>query len=116
MIRRPVAVTDATFEQAVLASPLPVVVDFWAAWCAPCKLVHTWMERLAETYAGRLVVASVDVDACPATIAAYGVKSVPVILFIREGALRHRQADSLTETELRALVERHLLGAPPKEP
>ncbi|MFM2105810.1 MAG: hypothetical protein RL338_842 [Chloroflexota bacterium] len=74
-------VTDATFEQEVLNSPRPVVVDFWATWCGPCKLVAPEMERLAEKYAGTVDVVKVDVDANPALSRQFNIMSIPTIAF-----------------------------------
>lgn len=74
-------VTDATFEQEVLKSPRPVVVDFWATWCGPCKLVAPEMERLAEKYAGTVDVVKVDVDANPMLSRQFNIMSIPTIAF-----------------------------------
>jgi thioredoxin len=77
----PVEVTAETFEEEVLRSEVPVVVDFWAAWCAPCRMVAPVMEQLAEEYAGRVKVAKVDVDAEPELAGRFGVSSIPTIAF-----------------------------------
>lgn len=84
------AVSEATFESEVLASPRPVLVDFWAAWCGPCKMVAPEMERLAEKYAGVIEVVKVDVDANPGLSSAFGIKSIPTIAFF-PGAGRQPQ-------------------------
>ena len=77
--------TDATFEELVLHSERPVVVDFWAAWCGPCKMVAPEMEKLAEKYAGNVDVVKVDVDANPAISQAFNILSIPTIAFFRPG-------------------------------
>jgi thioredoxin 1 len=79
------AATDATFEELVLHSERPVVVDFWAAWCGPCKMVAPEMEKLAEKYAGNVEVVKVDVDANPDLQRSYGIMSIPTIAFFRPG-------------------------------
>jgi thioredoxin len=79
-------VTDATFEELVLHNDKPVVVDFWAAWCGPCKMVAPEMERLAEKYAGAVEVVKVDVDANPALSQAFNILSIPTIAFFKPGS------------------------------
>jgi thioredoxin len=78
--------TDATFEELVLHNDKPTVVDFWAAWCGPCKMVAPEMERLAEKYAGAVDVVKVDVDANPALSQAFNILSIPTIAFFKPGA------------------------------
>jgi len=79
-------VTDATFEELVLNNDRPVVVDFWAAWCGPCKMVAPEMERLAAKYDGLVDVVKVDVDANPGLSQAFGIMSIPTIAFFKPGA------------------------------
>ena len=79
------AVTDATFDQEVVNNDKPVLVDFWAAWCGPCKMVAPEMEKLAEKYDGAVQVVKVDVDANPAISQRYGIMSIPTIAFFRPG-------------------------------
>ena len=78
--------TDATFEQEVLHNDKPVVVDFWAAWCGPCKLVAPEMEKIAAKYEGAIDVVKVDVDANPGLSRAFNILSIPVIAFFKPGA------------------------------
>lgn len=78
-------VTDATFEQEVLQSEQPVLVDFWAVWCGPCKAVSPIVDSIAETYAGKLKVAKVNVDQNSATPSRYGVRGIPTLLFVKGG-------------------------------
>ena len=77
--------TDATFEEMVLKNEKPVVVDFWATWCGPCKMVAPEMEKLAQKYAGAVDVVKVDVDANPAISQAFQIMSIPTIAFFRPG-------------------------------
>ncbi|HEX5743644.1 MAG TPA: thioredoxin [Flavobacteriaceae bacterium] len=84
-------VTDATFEQVVLKSNQPVIVDFWAAWCGPCRMLAPIMEQLSEEYAGKAVVVKVDVDANQEYAAKYGVRNIPTVLFFNKGELVDKQ-------------------------
>jgi thioredoxin 1 len=77
--------TDETFEKLVLESERPVVVDFWATWCGPCRMVAPELEKLAEKYEGLVDIVKVDVDANPAISQAFGIQSIPTIAFFKPG-------------------------------
>jgi len=82
---KPIAVDDATFDQAVLQSKTPVLVDFWAPWCRPCIMTAPVLEELAEEYAGRLIIAKVDVDQNAKTAAKYAIMSIPNLIIFKNG-------------------------------
>ena len=80
-------VTDANFDQEILQSPVPALVDFWAAWCAPCKMIGPIVEELAEAYKDRLKVAKMNVDDNVNTPARYGIRGIPALLVFKNGEL-----------------------------
>jgi thioredoxin len=84
---KPVTVTDATFEAEVLKSEIPVVVDFWATWCAPCRAIAPILDELSETYDGRLKVVKLDADTNVDSVRAYGVTTIPTMNFFKNGEL-----------------------------
>ncbi len=83
---KPTAVDDSNFDQVVLQSKIPVLVDFWAAWCGPCLMVAPVVEELAEEYDGRVNFVKLDVDQNPKTASQYGVMSIPFLLIFKNGA------------------------------
>lgn len=99
------AVTDETFEAAVLASQLPVLVDVWASWCVPCRQVSPIVEQLADEYAGRLLVAKVDADANPATVERLGVVSIPTLALFRGGEVVATLVGARPKPQIVAAVE-----------
>jgi thioredoxin 1 len=81
----PLTVTDASFQREVLEADIPVLVDFWAEWCPPCKMIAPMVEEFAAEYAGRLKVTKVDTDACPTVSGEYRVMSIPTLMVFRGG-------------------------------
>jgi len=104
MISEPIHVTDAAFEKTVLQSTLPTIVDFWAPWCAPCRMVAPTLDKLAKEYAGRLIIAKVNTDDNPDWSNRYGVQGIPTMLFVANGKVIHRQTGALPEPVLRDVV------------
>jgi thioredoxin 1 len=104
MINEPVHVTDAAFEKTVLQSEIPAIVDFWAPWCGPCRMVAPTLDKLAKEYSGELLVAKVNTDEHPEWAMKYGVQGIPTMLFVSDGKVVHRQVGALPEPMLRDVV------------
>lgn len=83
----PLEITDANFKSEVLGSKIPVLVDFWATWCGPCRAIAPTIHELAEEYNGKVKVGKVDVDSNPATASQYGIRSIPTIFIINNGVV-----------------------------
>jgi thioredoxin 1 len=104
MVNEPVHVTDAAFEESVLKSSLPVIVDFWAPWCGPCKMVAPILDKIAKEQAGKLIVAKVNTDENPEWATRFGVQGIPTMLFVANGKIVHRQVGALPEVMLREVL------------
>jgi thioredoxin 1 len=88
---KPIVVSDAEFENRVLESTVPVIVDFWAPWCTPCKMIAPILENIAQEYDGKLIVAKVNTDENPKWAMRYGVQGIPTLLFISNGKVVGQQ-------------------------
>ncbi len=104
----PIHVTDAEFEATVLKSAVPVIVDFWAPWCGPCRQVAPSLEKIAEEYDGRLIVAKVNTDEDPQWSQAYEVSGIPTLLFVAGGKIVHRQVGAAPLGYLKRIVDTFL--------
>jgi len=107
-MNEPVHVTDAAFEKAVLKSSLPVIVDFWAPWCGPCKMVAPILDKIAKDQAGKLIVAKVNTDENSEWAMKYGVQGIPTMLFIANGKVIKTQVGAMPEPMLRQMVDKFL--------
>lgn len=100
--------TDSTFAKEVLESPVPVLVDFWAEWCGPCKMIGPLVEELAREFDGRMKIGKIDVDTNPKTATTYGVMSIPTLIFFRQGKVMHQAVGAMTKAQLKKKIEENL--------
>jgi thioredoxin 1 len=101
-------VSDATFEHEVIKSATPVLVDYWAEWCGPCKMIAPVLEDVAKSYAGRLTVAKLDIDANPAVTTRYGIRGIPTLILFKDGEVHAQKVGALSKSQLTAFVDSNL--------
>ena len=108
MFSEPIHVTDEAFEKVVMQSSLPVIVDFWAPWCGPCKMVAPILDKLAQEQEGKLIVAKINTDDHNEWMQKFGIQGIPTLLFVSDGKVVHRQVGALPERMLREVVTQFL--------
>ena len=97
--------SDDSFENDVLKSDLPVLVDFWAEWCGPCKMIAPILDDVSEEYAGRLTIAKLNVDQNNVSPAKYGVRGIPTLLIFKNGELAATKVGALSKTQLKEFID-----------
>ncbi len=102
------AFTDANFDREVLQSEIPVLVDFWATWCAPCKAIAPLVDAVADEYAGKIKVGKVNVDENPATPGKYGVRGIPTLILFKGGVVVDQIVGAVPKSQLEALIVKAL--------
>jgi len=100
-----IELTDANFEEKVLKAELLVLVDLWAEWCGPCRMVKPVVEQLSEEYEGKIIVGEVDVDANPNVTVDYGVRNIPTLLFFKNGELVDKQVGAVPKAVLAEKID-----------
>ena len=101
-------VTDDDFEQEVLKNELPVIVDLWAVWCAPCRMIEASVENIAQSFKDKLKVVKLNVDENPKTPANYGVMSIPTLLFFKGGELKETIIGAVPQNKIEDAINKHL--------
>ena len=97
--------TDETFNEKVLDSNIPVLVDYWAEWCGPCKMIAPILESLVEEYVGKLVIAKHNIDDNPQTPAKYGVRGIPTLMIFKNGNIEATKVGALSKSQLAAFID-----------
>lgn len=103
-----IAVTDANFEDKVLKSELPVIVDYWAEWCAPCRIIAPVLDEVAEEYAGRLMVAKMNVDENREIPEKYAVRGIPTLMIFKNGNVAATKIGAMSKSQLSAFIDSNI--------
>lgn len=103
-----VHVTDDTFEQEVLSSPEPVLVDYWADWCGPCKMIAPILDEIAIEYAGKVRIAKLNIDDNPATPPRYGIRGIPTLMLFKNGEVEATKVGAASKSQLTAFIDSNL--------
>ncbi|MCX8086018.1 MAG: thioredoxin TrxA [Rhodocyclaceae bacterium] len=101
-------VTDASFKSDVLESPIPVLVDYWAEWCGPCKMIAPILDEVAKEYSGRLKVAKLNIDENPKTPGEYGIRGIPTLILYKNGNVEATKVGALSKSQLTAFIDSNL--------
>ena len=101
-------ISDASFEQEVLQSQLPVLVDYWAEWCGPCKMISPVLDEVAKEYAGKLKVCKLNIDENQATPPKYGIRGIPTLMLFKNGNVEATKVGALSKSQLTAFIDSNL--------
>ncbi|MCX5592653.1 thioredoxin TrxA [Alcaligenes endophyticus] len=101
-------VTDGSFETDVLNADLPVLVDYWAPWCGPCKMIAPLLDEAAEQYQGRVIIAKVNVDDNPEASAKFGVRGIPTLMLFKDGKVTETKVGAMSKSQLAAFLDNAL--------
>jgi thioredoxin len=103
-----VHITDATFDSEVLKADKPVLVDFWADWCGPCKMIAPILDDVSKDYAGKLTVAKLNIDENPATPPKYGIRGIPTLMIFKSGNVEATKVGAVSKSQLTAFIDSNL--------
>ena len=108
MSQNTVQITDANFESEVLQSENPVLVDYWAEWCGPCKMLAPILDEVASEYAGKLTVAKLDIDSNPNTPPKFGIRGIPTLMIFKEGNVAATKVGAMSKSQLSAFIDENI--------
>ncbi len=108
MSDRIVYVTDASFESDVLKSGEPVLVDYWAEWCGPCKMIAPILDEIADEYAGKIKIAKLNIDENPQTPPKYGIRGIPTLMLFKNGGVEATKVGAVSKSQLTAFIDSNL--------
>ena len=108
MSSRIVHVTDDSFEDEVLKSPEPVLVDYWADWCGPCKMIAPVLDEIAAEYEGQIKVAKLNIDENPLTPPRYGIRGIPTLMLFKNGSVEAQKVGALSKRQLAEFLDQHI--------
>lgn len=108
MSEKTILVTDTLFEESVLNADLPVLVDFWAEWCGPCKMIAPILDEIEGEYAGRLMIAKLNIDDNPVTPPRYGIRGIPTLMLFKGGNVEATKVGAVSKSQLTAFLDSNL--------
>lgn len=98
-------VTDSNFEQEVLSSEMPVLLDYWAEWCGPCKMIAPILNDIADEYSGKIKIAKINIDENPGTPAKFGVRGIPTLMIFKSGSIEATKVGAMSKSQLSAFID-----------
>ncbi|GAW86977.1 thioredoxin 1 [Bathymodiolus platifrons methanotrophic gill symbiont] len=101
-------VTDSNFDELVLKAGIPVLVDYWAEWCGPCKMIAPVLDEISQEYAGKITVAKLNIDDNPATPSHYGVRGIPTLMLFKDGDIEATKVGALTKSQLSQFIDSNI--------